>query len=49
MSVPHEGDGEPVDLEIDPRLALDADELSRRLPAGFAVTGPTVIPPAASP
>ena len=49
VSVPRDGDGEPVDLEIDPRLALDADELSRRLPAGFAVTGPTVIPPAASP
>ena len=49
VGVPRDGDGEPVDLEIDPRLALDADELARRLPAGFAVTGPTVIPPAASP
>jgi UDP-N-acetylglucosamine/UDP-N-acetylgalactosamine diphosphorylase len=47
--VPRDGDGEPVDLEIDPRFALDADELARRLPAGFAVTGPTVIAPAATP
>lgn len=41
-------DGEPPDIEIDPRYALDAEELARRLPAGLAVDGPTVIPPAAS-
>ena len=49
VSVPRDRDGEPVDLEVDPRFALDADELARRLPAGLAVTGPTVIPPAATP
>ena len=46
--VPRDGDGEPVDLEVDPRHALDAEELARRLPAGTVVAGPTVIPPAAS-
>jgi UDP-N-acetylglucosamine/UDP-N-acetylgalactosamine diphosphorylase len=49
VSVPRDGDGEPVDLEIDPRFALDAAELAERLPDGFALTGPAVIPPAATP
>jgi UDP-N-acetylglucosamine/UDP-N-acetylgalactosamine diphosphorylase len=48
VSVPRGPDGEPVDLEIDPRFALDAEELARRLPPGFTVEGPTVIPPAAT-
>jgi hypothetical protein len=39
-------DGEPVDLEVDPRRALDAQELAETLPPGFAVDGPTVIGPA---
>jgi UDP-N-acetylglucosamine/UDP-N-acetylgalactosamine diphosphorylase len=49
VAVPPGPDGEPVDLEIDPRYALDADELAQRLPAGFSLSGPTVIPPAATP
>jgi UDP-N-acetylglucosamine/UDP-N-acetylgalactosamine diphosphorylase len=48
VQVPRGDDG-VVDLEIDPRFALDAEELARRLPAGFTVAGPTVIPPAATP
>jgi UDP-N-acetylglucosamine/UDP-N-acetylgalactosamine diphosphorylase len=48
VEVPRGADGEPVDLEIDPRYALDAEELAGRLPTGTEVTGPTVIPPAAS-
>ena len=37
--------GEPaVDLEVDPRLALDADELRTRLPAGLReIDGPTAL------
>ena len=38
MSVPRRDDGEPVDLEIDPRFALDAAELAERLPPGTTVT-----------
>jgi UDP-N-acetylglucosamine/UDP-N-acetylgalactosamine diphosphorylase len=44
--VPRTADGEPVDLEIDPRHALDAGELAGRLPAGTEIAGPTVIPSA---
>lgn len=44
--VPRDGDGEPVDLEIDPRHAVDAGELAGRLPAGTEIAGPTVIPSA---
>lgn len=37
----------PVDIEIDPRYALDADELRRRLPPGFTpqVAEPIVLRP----
>ncbi|MCB0873197.1 MAG: UDPGP type 1 family protein [Actinobacteria bacterium] len=45
VDVPTDADGEPVDLEIDPRFALDADELRERLPAGFSVDGPTYLGP----
>jgi UDP-N-acetylglucosamine/UDP-N-acetylgalactosamine diphosphorylase len=45
VAVPRGADGEPVDLEIDPRLALDAEELAARLPAGFTVSGPTALGP----
>ncbi len=38
-------DGEPVDLEIDPRLALDADQLAARVPPGLSIQGPTAIGP----
>ncbi len=40
VAVPRGDDGEPVDLEIDPRYALDADELAERLPPGFEVDRP---------
>ena len=50
VTVPRGDDGEPVDVEIDPRFALDAEELAEVLPLGFRVEGPTVLsPPAASP
>jgi UDP-N-acetylglucosamine/UDP-N-acetylgalactosamine diphosphorylase len=49
VAVPRGPDGEPVDIEIDPRVALDAQELAASLPPGFRVSGPTVLsPPAAS-
>lgn len=45
VEVPRSGDGEPrYPLEIDPRLALDADELRERLPAGTRIDGPAVLP-----
>jgi UDP-N-acetylglucosamine/UDP-N-acetylgalactosamine diphosphorylase len=43
VAVPRDEDGEPVDLEIDPRRALDADELRASLPPRFTVSGPTAI------
>ena len=43
VTVPRDAEGRPVDLEIDPRRALDADELAASLPPGFTVRGPTVI------
>ncbi len=46
VGVPVGPDGEPVDLEVDPRRALDAQALAESLPPGFAVDGPTVIGPA---
>jgi len=46
VEVPRGPDGEPVDIEIDPRRALDADELAASLPPGFRITGPTVLGPA---
>ena len=50
VSVPRDADGEPVDLEIDPRVALEDRDLSAALPPGFTVDGPTVIsPPGATP
>jgi UDP-N-acetylglucosamine/UDP-N-acetylgalactosamine diphosphorylase len=45
VAVPRDGAGEPVDLEIDPRLAMSAEELAERLPAGLVVDGPTVLGP----
>ncbi len=38
-------DGEPVDLEIDPRFALDAGELAERIPRGEVVSEPRVFAP----
>ncbi|MGD9695530.1 MAG: UTP--glucose-1-phosphate uridylyltransferase [Thermoleophilia bacterium] len=43
VDVPRGDDGEPVDIEIDPRRALDAADLAAALPQGFAVDGPLVI------
>ena len=43
-SVARGPDGEPVDLEIDPRYALDAAELAERLPDGLVITEPTALP-----
>jgi UDP-N-acetylglucosamine/UDP-N-acetylgalactosamine diphosphorylase len=45
VHVPRDEAGEPChDLEIDPLVALDADELRVRLPAGLtAIDGPTAI------
>jgi UDP-N-acetylglucosamine/UDP-N-acetylgalactosamine diphosphorylase len=45
VRVPRDGDDEPCyDLEIDPRLALDADELRVRLPPGLTeIDGPTAL------
>ena len=45
VRVPRDHGGEPCyDIEIDPRLALDADELRARLPAGLTrIDGPTAI------
>ena len=49
VSVPRDAHGEPVDLEIDPRVALEAQDLVTALPPGFRVEGPTAIsPPAAT-
>lgn len=45
VSVPRGPDGEPVDLEIDPRVALEGPDLAEALPPGFRVEGPTVIAP----
>ena len=45
VAVPVGADGEPVDLEVDPRRALDADELAAALPPGLTIEGPTVIGP----
>ena len=45
VPVPRGADGEPVDLEIDPRVALEEQDLPANLPPGFAVEGPTVISP----
>jgi UDP-N-acetylglucosamine/UDP-N-acetylgalactosamine diphosphorylase len=43
VPIPRDDDGEPVDLEIDPRVALDSDELRDAIPADFEVTGPTAL------
>jgi UDP-N-acetylglucosamine/UDP-N-acetylgalactosamine diphosphorylase len=48
VSVPRGDDGEPVDLEIDPRRALDAEELAASLPPGLTIDGPTALGPEAT-
>jgi UDP-N-acetylglucosamine/UDP-N-acetylgalactosamine diphosphorylase len=50
VQVPRGDDDEPVDVEIHPCFALDAEELAQVLPLGFRVEGPTVLsPPEATP
>ena len=51
VAVPRDAAGEPrYDLEVDPRLALDADELRARLPAGLTeVAGPLALEPSTGP
>jgi UDP-N-acetylglucosamine/UDP-N-acetylgalactosamine diphosphorylase len=46
-SVLRDGDGEPVDIEIDPLLALDAGELREAFPDGLTVDAPVVLEPPA--
>lgn len=44
VAVPRDERGDPtVDIEIDPGYAMSARELMARIPAGFAVSGPTVL------
>lgn len=45
VRVPRGDDGEPVDIEIDPRLALDAEELRARIPPDLRITGPVALGP----
>ncbi len=45
VTVARGADGEPVDLEIDPRLALDAGEAQARLAGHPPITGPTALTP----
>lgn len=45
VAVPRDPQGEPVDLEVDPRVALEGPDLAVNLPPGFTVEGPTTIPP----
>ena len=43
-TVPRDADGEPsVDIEVDPRYALDAEELAERIPTGLRIDGPLVL------
>jgi len=47
VEVPRDADGDPADdLEIDPRVAMDPEELAGRLPSGLTrIEGPTVLAP----
>ena len=45
VEVPRDAEGEPVDLEVDPRRALDAEELAASLPPGLTIAGPTALGP----
>ncbi len=46
VAVPRDEAGEPAaDLEIDPRLALDADELAARIGPEVRILGPTALGP----
>lgn len=44
VAVPRDADGDPtVDIEVDPRYALDAEELAERIPPGLRIDGPLVL------
>lgn len=44
VSVPRDPGGDPtVDIEVDPRYALDAEELAGRIPTGLRIDGPLVL------
>lgn len=44
VDVPRDADGDPLyPIEIDPCFALSADELKGKIPAGFRVTGNTLL------
>lgn len=44
VAVPRSDDGEPLfDIEIDPRLALDADEVAAHVDPAMTITGPTLL------
>ena len=44
VDVPRGADGDPaVDIEVDPRYALDADELAERIPGDFRIDGPLLL------
>ncbi len=44
IPVPRDADGDPaVDIEVDPRYALDAEELGRRVPPDVRVDAPIVL------
>ncbi|MFN8110854.1 MAG: UDPGP type 1 family protein [Thermoleophilia bacterium] len=43
IPVPAGDDGEPVDVEVDPRLALDAGQLAARVDPDLRVTGPVFL------
>lgn len=47
-SVARGDDGEPVDLEIDPRVALDPEQLRAAFPDGLEVRAPMVLEPVSS-
>lgn len=42
-SVARDGDGEPPDIEIDPRFALDAGELAESIRPGLVIDRPTAL------
>jgi hypothetical protein len=43
VPVVRDGDGEPVDIEIDPRLALDAADVRERLAGHPPITAPIAL------
>ena len=48
VRVPRDPSGEPVDIEIDPRFALDPAELAARVGPDLVIDGPTALGPVPS-